>query len=289
MVNAGGYVSISVLLLVFSFMPAFAASYDVGKADISLDAGPGSSIRQVIKFYFASPATDNSINYKLSEPAKNIEVYGDGEKLIYNLTVDGNSYNLQIFTVRPVNILSISYQANDIVFHSGDVNYLFTDFSFENNLNLLNAELKLPVGYQIYQNSYKPADGNVVSDGKRIIIVWNETNVNGTVSFSVKYTNPNNDFFLWVIFPGFLITSAVYFYLKLKKKTAEAFLKGFREDEKKTIIYLRGKKTALQSDLQGEFGFSRAKSTRITYELEKKGLVRKQKHGRTNKLFWTGE
>jgi len=42
----------------------------------------------------------------------------------------------------------------------------------------------------------------------------------------------------------------------------------------------------MQSDLQKTFGFSRAKSTRIIMVLEQKGLVRKQKYGRTNKLHW---
>ncbi|MBI2085622.1 MAG: hypothetical protein HYT71_03875 [Candidatus Aenigmarchaeota archaeon] len=265
------------------------AGYSVRKADISVDLSADSSARQIIKFYFAEPVADKSINYTLSEPAKNIEVYGDDKKLTYTTIAEGDDYNLQLFPDSPVSVLLISYTVDDIVFHSGPVNYFFTDFFFGDTLLEVNSELKLPAGYEIYQNSYRPADGAIISDGKRIILEWNETNVNGSISFSVKYANTDNGFVIWLFVSIILAVAFVFIYSISKKKTAEAFLKGFREDEKKTIAYLQGKKVGLQSDLQAEFGFSRAKSTRIVYELEKKGLLRKQRHGRTNKLFWLGE
>ncbi|MBI4177131.1 MAG: hypothetical protein HY516_02090 [Candidatus Aenigmarchaeota archaeon] len=266
--------------------PALATGYDVQKVDISFDVGSDNSVKQTTRFYFSSPVTDGSINYTLNEPVKNIVVYGGNKQLDSKLDGEGDNYNLQIFLDGPVETLLITYSASGIVFHSGSVNHLFTQFSFEKEIPIVNSQLKLPTGYEVYQNSYNPADGTITSDGKSIILAWNESNVSGSILFSVKYVNPDKGFIFLVAF-AFLATGIVAFlYFHFRKKTAEAFLKGFREDEKKTILYLRGKQTALQRDLQAEFGFSRAKSTRIIYELEKKGLVRKQRHGRTNKLFW---
>jgi len=52
------------------------------------------------------------------------------------------------------------------------------------------------------------------------------------------------------------------------------------------VLFLQQRKVSFQRDLQRELQFSRAKATRIVRTLEQKGLLRKEEHGRTNRLFW---
>ncbi|MCK5023460.1 MAG: MarR family transcriptional regulator [Candidatus Aenigmarchaeota archaeon] len=88
---------------------------------------------------------------------------------------------------------------------------------------------------------------------------------------------------------GFVILFGVVFAFvttHLRRKVESEFMRGFSEDERKVLTILSQKKICMQKKLEKEFGFSRAKMTRIVKSLECKGLVEKEKIGRTNRLFY---
>jgi uncharacterized membrane protein len=63
-------------------------------------------------------------------------------------------------------------------------------------------------------------------------------------------------------------------------------MSGFFDDEKLVVKYLQKNNPAYQNKVGKEFKFSRAKMTRIVKKLEHRGLVKKERRGRTNRLEW---
>ena len=268
------------IIIVLGLLVPFAHAENIKNVGITLDIKIDSLVSETNKYLFSTPLTGNTINYTVDGTVSNIRVFDDSQQLDYAL----NNNTIQIFLRGSTNTITISYDAADVIFRSDSVSHFFTEYMFDQDVNL-SVQLKLPAGYGIYQNSYKPANAIIGSDGERIIISWDE--YGNDVLFSVKYTNlgGGNNIILFIV-AIIMLAAIIYLYLHSRKKMREEFISGFREDEKKTIEYLEQRKIALQSDLQKEFKFSRAKATRIVMKLEEKGLVRKQRYGRTNRLYW---
>ncbi len=275
------------LVMLVSFLPvshAQAQPLDIEKVEITYDIQTDNSVMQTTNLYFNSQLT-GSINYSLDSNVRNMEVSDGTQQLDYNLEQTVNGYNLQVFLKSPTRILTLSYVDDNIIFESDSVSHFFTEIDYSQVRNLT-VQARLPAGFGIYQNSYRPSGADIVSDGQRIILIWNRQDVGTPIIFSVKFINPIKENNPWLPVGIVLAVAIVILYFYFRKKTEQAFLSGFREDEKKTIEFLKERKIAMQSDLQKSFGFSRAKSTRIIMSLEQKNLVRKQKYGRTNKLYW---
>ena len=249
-------------------------------ADINAD----NTVAHELDYYFSVPLGPGVINYTLSHPIRNIEVSDDAGSLAYKSTGDAVYITLQA----PATHLKIKYTTDNVVFISGDTRHFFTEFDFDDAIKELRVTVVLPEGYTIQENFYRPTNGETLSDGRRILIKWTELDALGRYTYSVNFTNPNENTNPFIFIAAVLALIVVLGFVHFRRKMRESFMKGFREDEKRTIEFLQLRKTALQSDLQKTFGFSRAKSTRIVMNLEHKGLVRKQKYGRTNKLHWTG-
>ncbi|MFH0889931.1 MAG: hypothetical protein V1836_02185 [Candidatus Aenigmatarchaeota archaeon] len=293
MLNAGRMFSVFALVTIVlaGMFPIIAAADTVNSnansVGISFDINADNSVKQTTKFHFNSSVANNSINYTLSGPVRDISVIDDsGNSLAYRLLVQNNGSILEIFLEGATSTLTLGYTADNVIFHSGTISHFFTEFSFERTLYNVSVQVALPPGYAIYQNDYSPMGASIVSDGSRIILLWNGNNVGGPILFSVKFTGAGQGSVILIAFVVALIAIIMALYIYFKRKTKEEFMKGFREDERKTITFIQARKTALQSDLQNEFGFSRAKSTRIVSRLESEGYIKKQRHGRTNKLFW---
>ena len=274
--------AIAVIIVVLAAHAVQAQTID--RAEITIDIQPESSIDQKTVFFFSQPITDSILEYALNDAVRNIEVSDGTRALSYRLNKTLSTYNLEIFLEQPVDRIEIKYTADNVVFQSDSVKHLFTEFTFDSIVSSMIVQVNLPEGYGLYQNSFKPPGAQLGSDGKRIMLTWSIANTTGTL-FSVKYASlAKGSEFVFLIIVLIAIIALLYYYFR--KKTKEAFMHGFRTDEKKVIEYMGMNKKALQSDLQKLFGFSRAKATRIVSVLEGKGLVKKQRYGRTNKLYW---
>jgi len=267
-------------IALFLLLPLAHAELD--KVQIYAGINADNTVANELDYYFSAPLGPGVVNYTLSQPVINMEISGDAVPLVYRN--DGGL--VQITLPSPVTHMKIKYTADNVVFRSGDTYHFFTEFDFDDAIKELQATVALPEGYAVHENFYRPTNGEIVSDGRRIIIRWTDLDASGKYIYSVNFSNPTgrNDPFIFIAIV--LAAVIIYGFVHFRRKLRESFMKGFRDDEKKTIEFLQLKKVAMQSDLQKTFGFSRAKSTRIIMVLEQKGLVRKQKYGRTNKLHW---
>jgi uncharacterized membrane protein len=262
------------------------AHAQIDKVEINANIGVDGSVQHAVAYYFSQPLNETSINYSISQSVTGISASDGTQDLNYR--VNGN--NIEIFLKNSTSLLTITYTADNVVYHSDNINHFFTEFTFNETVGELVVIVALPQGYTLSNNFYTPAEGNVITDGKKIIVKWTQPDALGRYIFAVNFMNPNeraDPFLLTTIVLVIAIVVGTYYgYGHFHRKVQDAFFKGFRDDEKKTMEFLQQKHVALQSDLQKEFGFSRAKATRIIMKLEEHKLVRKQRYGRTNKLHW---
>lgn len=248
----------------------------------TIDIGTDGAVHYAVIFNLPSPETGN-VTYSVNEMPQNIRVSDGKQELGYSVIGEGE-YVIDISLNDPASQIIIEYDMRNSVFESGQIKHFFTEYDFASPVNM-NVTLKLPPGYGIYGNSYNPDNATIISDGRRIGLVWNLESVTAPL-FSVNYSSSLQESSVASIIAAMLAGTTIAVFYFFRRRSKEAFLEGFRDYERKTLEYLGSKKIALQSDIQKEFAFSRAKTARIVSTLESKGLVKKKRYGRTNKLYW---
>jgi uncharacterized membrane protein len=147
--------------------------------------------------------------------------------------------------------------------------------------------------------SFSPVGGNLVSDGKKIMVYWDMSDLNAgeTIQFSVLYDLPITDgsslfnviivsFTMIIIF----VMMGVTFYVKKSagksiKQTADIVSSVLNDDEKKVIdIVKNGGGEIIQRVIVREPTFSKAKVSRIIKNLRERNILDVIPLGRTNKV-----
>lgn len=251
--------------------------------DIQFDIQNNLNVREKLVYSFSEPFYDDIVEYKLNEKVSDIKVFEDKQKLDFNF---GDDNILNIYLKQKIKNLTISFETDKAVFENNNIYHFFTELNFENQ-DVKNIEVKviLPVGYGIYENLYKPENGIISSDGQRINLNWKNLDNNKPIFLSVKFNKLSSNFIFFFVISG-LILGIGFFYFFYRKILSKAIVYGFSEDEQKAINYIKNKGNIWQKELQNQFKFSRAKSTRIIKKLESKNLIKKDEFGRTNKIEW---
>ncbi len=280
------------LSLIFFLLASTAKAEDLNESNVKsleifYDVQTDNSIRQTTKIVFKSEIA-LPINLTLTTKISGVEILDNSlQKIEYSLYPTRTGEIITVIPKKPTSMILIRYSIEGSLFKSKDASHFFSEIDYS-KLGRIKTELRLPSGYGLYRNSFLPKDATITSDGKRILLNWNELETPAIIS--VKFTKLDQSAKVWIFMSFFsvaiLSTTLVFSVMHFRKKSKEAFLKGFREDEQKTIKFLEMNKISFQNKLQSEFQFSRAKATRIVMKLEEKGLVKKERCGRTNKVFW---
>lgn len=268
----------AIILLVLAMALPVHAQH-VSSVDLSLDLST-SSVRQTITIDFKN-TTSGELNYTLGAFARDVSVT-DGTNPMKFTLINENGIDILNINATPTKRLVIDYAVSDVVFRSDTVYQFFTEVNFD--ADKFTARAKLPPGYGLYDNNFNPTGADIVSDGQRVILLWNA--LPNDVFFSVKFVQLNQGSVVIPYIAAILVIAIALLWMYHQRRLKEEFTKGFRDDEKKVIEYMEQHPTAVQRDIQKLYAFSRAKATRVVSMLEKKGLLRKKRYGRTNKLFW---
>jgi len=139
--------------------------------------------------------------------------------------------------------------------------------------------------------SFSPSDGNIISDGKHIMVFWERENLGEeNMQFSVSYSFPTG-------IPSYIIISltiivviamiGVVVYARRKQHPVEVIASVLNKDEK-VIVDILGQKDgkALQKVLVRESSFSKAKVSRLVKDMKDRGIVRIEPvSGRENRIM----
>ncbi|MBS3051619.1 MAG: hypothetical protein J4400_05720 [Candidatus Aenigmarchaeota archaeon] len=184
------------LLMLLLVIPLSAA--EIAQYDVEFRINEDESVHHLSRFVFVSPVSD-------------IIVTDGVQPLRFTTVATGEGYVLNIFPDVPTSQIIIEYTAYDVIFRLDSIEHFFTELNFDNSVNL-SASLTLPVGYTLYDDSFKPSNAEIRSDGRRIVLYWEEDNVSNAL-FSVKYVPPKQEFSLWLavvaILFSFISTSTI--------------------------------------------------------------------------------
>jgi hypothetical protein len=260
-------------LLILFLLPAVLA-LDIQVYSIIFDIKPDMRVREEIKIVFSQPIEERNLTYTITGDVENVKANNtieevtairEGEKII--LLIPNGSRQVYL-----------SFETSGLVkpYKDGEefLTYLYLPASKANRIAVL-----LPKGYALYKDGVIPK-GELITDGERIGIVWQ--NKRDTALIIRFYQPQKNKLDLAIAIASF--TAALIVYLKYRKD--ESYLLGFSADEARVIEEVKKRKVCYQNKLEKDLGFSRAKMTRIVKKLEEKGLIEKERIGRTNKIRW---
>ena len=195
--------------------------------------------------------------------------------------------------------LKITFSSNYPLLEVGNKVLFKSEYNPSAKTEKFNYIVKLPVGYVIPKEEGKdisfftnPKPKNIYSDGQRIILSWEEKNLNekfGVSVFFEKLATSVTNFILLSILV-LVIFLAVSFYL-LRRRKQETSMPVLLEKERKIVQALQRAKTQelWQKQLQIETGFSKARLSRTLRDLEARGMIKKEPVGNTNKIYLTTE
>ncbi|MCX6814765.1 MAG: MarR family transcriptional regulator [Candidatus Aenigmarchaeota archaeon] len=279
--------SLIAVLLVLA-IPAKAA--EISRYEITFDIQPSGEVKESIHVVFSQEVNESYFTYMFAGDISGLRIT-DGQKDIqYTIENTGEGNNVRLAVPSGTKEIYISFSSRDLVFWNGNIMQFFTNFRPPAGLQRADITVILPQGFSVYRDMCSPGTPNKATDGTRISLSWHIENPGEDVPISAKIYNPyqSADFLLLPAIVAVFAVGFVWLFFRNRKKSQQAFLRGFTEDERKVVEAMRQRKSCYQNRLVKELGFSKAKMSRITQKLEKKGLIEREKAGRNKRIDWKG-
>jgi len=131
-----------------------------------------------------------------------------------------------------------------------------------------------------------PTPDEQYTDDGRYVVEWKKEAIKESdeLIFSIDYTKPQRQRqILPYVLTGILTLAIIFFAFHFKKRKKELFLKGLGQDERAVIeLVMDGRKD--QQEIRNVLGFNKVKMTRVVQRLEKKGVLKKERRGKRNRL-----
>ncbi|MBU5688618.1 MAG: MarR family transcriptional regulator [Candidatus Aenigmarchaeota archaeon] len=262
-------------LFLFLLFIKITVAAEIQVYSVIFDIQPDMSVKQEIKIVFAEPLEERNLSYILTGHAYDFKANNTFEEIKIKKTGD----SIVLLIPNGTRQLYLSFETKDLIKNYNDGKEFLT-YLYLPEAKISKFKLLLPKGYVLYKEGVIPK-GKIETDGERIFVVWENLPFETPIIVRFYQTSQNK---LELLLAFALIVIALIIWLKIRKD--ESYLLGFSNDEIKVINVLKEKRVIYQNKLEKELGFSRAKMTRIIKKLEDKGLVEKEKIGRTNKLKW---
>jgi uncharacterized membrane protein len=279
-----------VLSLIAVFMLALvpARAAEISSYSIAFDIQPSGEVKESMHVVFSQEVNESYFSYMFAGDISNLRITDGRNDIQYTVENTGTENRVRLLVPSGIRELYISFSSKDLVFWNGNIMQFFTNFRPPAGLSKADITVILPQGFSLYRDMCSPGTPSKTTDGARISLLWSIENPGEDVPISAKMYNPYQDAD-FLLLPGIVVIFAagfVWLFFWNRKKTHHAFLRGFTEDERKVVEILQKRKCCYQNRLEKEMGFSKSKMTRITQRLEKKGLIEREKTGRTKRIEW---
>ncbi|MFQ5800333.1 MAG: helix-turn-helix transcriptional regulator [Candidatus Hydrothermarchaeales archaeon] len=154
--------------------------------------------------------------------------------------------------------------------------------------------LKLPLGYIIPEEKdisffVNPEPKNIYSDGRRIILLWQDRNISRDYEVSALMepaeAAPSLSKTAIAVLLLILVAAGVAYLLK-RKEALKVSYPALVEHERIVVNLLKEAEDNVlwQKQIQHKTGFSKVKVSRIIRSLEERGVIKKEPWGNTNKI-----
>ena len=248
---------------------------------------------------------DNSVTHevtlKFDKPISHLD-YNLAFK-IYNLTAESNFDVVDckvtdrggksqvscdfVGMTREKNLLILNFITRDSVKRSEGKLHFIVNYGISLPIERTVAKIRLPpngiLSEDVINQSYSPQDGSVFTDGRHIIVSWEEFNLTSgdNLQFSVSYKKPAQGILLpnWlivlltVIIIIAMIGIAVYMRRGVEPQV-DVIASVLNEDEKKVVDVIKAHNDSVgQKIIVRETGFSKAKVSRLINSLKKRNVI----------------
>ncbi|MFB6193414.1 MAG: helix-turn-helix transcriptional regulator [Candidatus Nanohaloarchaea archaeon] len=243
--------------------------------------------------------TSNDLTYVIAYPIETLDARINGKKA--NCYVKDLQIGSEIHCNTDQNhnfTAEFSYRASGITSQRGKVNYFQFTRTFRVPTDQYNLKVILPENSGIVDDSnvsqqiISPGFGKIKSNGQRIFVEWSMNPRLGgePVRFSLFYEEPEKPFTpIQYIGIGLLITlisiATFSIWRRISKKDISEAYDELSEDQEELIqVIVENNGSMLQKDVVDKSEYSKAKVSGLVSELVEKGMLEKEKEGRSNKL-----
>jgi uncharacterized membrane protein len=281
---------LSAFILAVSVLSLQASAAEINYYGISADIDNSLFVRATVMIVTDKPI--NHLEYNLDFGIYNLSVEtGAGtrncglEKVGKTSVITCDFYGME----EGENSIKISFYTRDVIKRSEDAYEFKTGFPATMPIKRMFATVKLPtkgvLSEDVVNQSFFPPDGNVITDGRRMILTWEmlEIEEGDKMTFSVLFEVFGQGGIMWDL-SVIALTSIVVIimvgvavYMRRGTPPAEREVKVLpllNKDEKRVVdIIARHDGEARQRDLVNESDFSKAKVSRMVKNLKERGVV----------------
>lgn len=276
------------------FFPAGAcAGIQYHNYDVNVTILPGMDAEHEISTSFSvSGEPVNSLDFFTSGNVRDAVAYRDYE-LPVNVEKDGST----LLTVYFGELLaagdyktSLRFITDGLVMSHGESHSVLFSFTAPAEIGNFSLRVTLPKGMVLEggENACYPG-AEVSTDGERIIVSWSD----GTIGKGEKWLfraafapAAGHDYTpLFIALPAAAALAAISLIaLRFRGRARTAFMEGLGQSEKALTELLIKEGPVKQNAAQKRLGFSKARMSRAVSSLVSKGLLKKEKRGKTNRL-----
>lgn len=262
-----------------------------------------------IKNTHSTPLTEFS--YPISDQVDNIEVYNPEGNVKFRTLKSGERSYITVKFKDPIppggsTILTYKFLCSSQLKKSGGIYIFNTKHSILANVKNYELRIVLPEGYVLTELGAYPGAGQITSDGKRVILVWDipepyklpdQFRKFEAVVLFKKAGSVGGIFYILLLLGAMLfgvifhervkrIANGLLSYFDIKRRIYGK-IEMLKEDEQAILKIVVENDGIDQREIQRITGFSKAKVSKILSELEKRGMIRKEQVGRRNKIYLT--
>jgi uncharacterized membrane protein len=252
--------------------------------------------------------THTKINFQFSEGMSEINFPFSGE--IKDLKVTNGKCSIKEEEIRKIihceppskfivgrATIKTEFMQTGLIQKSGNVSYFSFDIPILWPTDKVFVDVALPYGSVITGKviiPVSPSEGNIGSDGQRIITSWDfiEKAPGDIIPIRIYYESfspaGKTDYlrYRWLIVIFLIMLASFIFIYKKFSKKSELVLSVLNEGERMVvnIIKKEGKNEVDQRKIVAQVGFSKAKVSRIVQSLVGRGIVDVERVGKRNKI-----
>ena len=248
------------------------------------------TMKTMLTLRFLEPvdSSELGLNYR----AYNLSASANFDSVQCNLSDDGSNSRISCRLAgmsASKNLLTLSFYTNrGITGFQGRYNFT-ADYGITDPVRSAFVLVKIPqnsvLSEEIANESYSPQDGSILSDGKRIIVYWEKSNVTEytDMKYSVSYLAQSaaaSSNLLVVMVAGIVIISMIAVAVYVRKggygaeSAADVVASVLNRDEKRVVdILSRHGGRSGQKVIVRESDFSKAKVSRLVKNLKDRGVV----------------
>jgi len=287
-------------LLAFNCFISSASALNLEYYEIKSTVKEDMTVSSIITL--SSNSSVDSFDYKLKYAVYKLEVrsyYAPIEcknRITDTTTISCNFTDFQNYNNTKIEITFDTNEMNK----KADNDYDFSHFvpmemSTKRFFNIVYLPPTSTLVNDVPNESFSPRNGQILSDGKHIMVYWERENVEKgeDLYFSINYKLPSDNIQnvystgIMVVIAVIIIASlGIYYVRSTRRQDSVKVLMPLMKGDEKVVIEILNKNggSVNQKVIVRESDFSKAKVSRIIAGLKERGVVGVESMGRTNKI-----